>query len=889
MALPQNRQERNVISTTVSENLPDFVRQDHPTFVKFVETYYEWLESKENSYFAPLSLNGVVDVDKTSADFIKYFKTHTMNKFPDNFKSVKGDTLEIKKILKRIRSFYLAKGTESSIEFLIRLLFDVYVETYRPAEDMFKTSGGFWYAPTVVRCTDSNPVENAKIRGQRIEFVEDEKVVGTAVVDEIHQFVMSGYTVLELELVEISNFILTDKSTIKITRPDGVILRESLFSMITGVPLSSPTGKMYTVDDPVIITGSDGSNFKGSVEALNKVGSIRKIRIDEPGLNYFSSGDHVVSVSTTTGTGATFESASYGYIFKKPGVYLNNDGKLSSTEFLQDNFRYQIHSYVIRTEASLKEYEYILKDLVHPAGKKVLGDYFVYRTGFGPSADFVGFTNKQLYSPFFANYFAYSLAEISDGALTGSNNGSLGLADSAINLRGVCAASIVSSPDAGKEYDYYDFFPFGYDGATGYTMSYLASSNQRAQKTSLGDGLSSGSFKQDLNKFGGISATKEFFSTVGSSFYLEEINLKDRVEDPSRSEHIVSAFQAGDIVSQRKNTGLTHATGIVYDGGWNTSTGTLKVLNISGSQTGFRTPPSGQDGWTATSSNDWKIFNETRGGGVAYTGGSDYQQEIGFYNLGGPTLPPARDVYVNFFKTGDHVYQNGTADGAGITAYGEVLSWRVGIPDPQVNGATLTVKIFGTSPGGNGTFQTWNVSGVGSFSPSSEAAIHRVKGPGHVDGSSLPSAGSTSGGETFFGGGHASAGDGADNNGVCLDALPVGDDTEEPESGAAINLRTERSFGGVIEEITVLNDSSQTGSTLPGWPSGGIDFWIVHPHPNTWHGNVPKGTTWGGITLQSLLKSEYKLTSPPVYGISGEVTGSLNQTSNNDIPGGYGS
>ena len=123
MALPQNRQERNIISTTVSENLPDFVREDHPTFVKFVETYYEWLESKENSYFAPLSLNGVVDVDKTSEEFIKYFKTHTMSKFPENFKSVKGDTLDIKKVLKRIRSFYLAKGTESSIEYLIRLMF----------------------------------------------------------------------------------------------------------------------------------------------------------------------------------------------------------------------------------------------------------------------------------------------------------------------------------------------------------------------------------------------------------------------------------------------------------------------------------------------------------------------------------------------------------------------------------------------------------------------------------------------------------------------------------------------------------------------------------------------------------------------------------------------
>ena len=869
MALPQNRQERNIISTTVSENLPDFVRQDHPTFVKFVETYYEWLESKENSYFAPLSLNGVVDVDKTSADFIKYFKTHTMNKFPENFKSVKGDTLEIKKVLKRIRSFYLAKGTESSIEFLIRLLFDVYVETYRPAEDIFKASGGFWYNPTVIRCTDSDPSENAKIRGQLVEFLENEKVVGTAVVDEIHQFVMSGYSILELELVEISNFTLSNSPIIRLPRTDGSTKTESLIRLLTNVPLNSPTGLLYTIDDPITISGTNGTDFKGSVESIDKTGAIRKIRIDEPGINYSPVGNHVVSVITTTGTGATFDSPSYGYVFTKPGVYLNNDGKLSSTEFLQDNFRYQVHSYVIRTEASLKEYESILKDLVHPAGKKILGDYFVYRTGFGPSADFVGYRNKQLTTPMFANYFPYSLATLSDGALTGSNNGQVGVLDSAINLRGVCAASIVSSPPSNTQYDHYDFFPFGYDGISGYTLSYVSNQNKNP-KTSLGNGISLDWNKQDFNKFGGLSATTEFFGSVGSSYYLEEINLEDRAEDPSRSEHISGAFQSGDIVSQQNGNGSTYATGIVYDGGWNTSTATLRVLNVSGNATGFRTAPTGQDGWTATSSNDWKLFNETRGGGLAYTGGSDYKQTVTFINAGGLAhTGDTRDHYLNFFKLGDHVYQSNTAS-TGATAYGEVLSWSVGASGSAL-GSTLDIRLFGTS-----TPPTKFLSFNAGYADLDDGAIFRLKGTGHSGGSTLPDSGSTSGGEGFSG--PATLNSSLNATFLYADNLPI-----------ATTPIEERAFGGVIESITVLQSSSITGSTLPGWPSGGIDFWIVHPHPNTWHGNVPQGTTWGGITIQSFIQSEYKLTSPPVYGTSGDVNGSLNQSSNNDIPGGYGS
>ena len=97
-------------------------------------------------------------------------------------------------------------------------------------------------------------------------------------------------------------------------------------------------------------------------------------------------------------------------------------------------------------------------------------------------------------------------------------------------------------------------------------------------------------------------------------------------------------------------------------------------------------------------------------------------------------------------------------------------------------------------------------------------------------------------------------------------------------------------LGGVVENVTTLESSgSYTGSTLPGWPSNNIDFWIVHPHPNKWHGNITAGISWGAIPLQSFIKTPYKLTSPPEYGASGSVNGSVNQNFNNDIPGGYGS
>ena len=877
MSLPQNRQERNIISTTVSETLPDFVRQDHPTFVKFVETYYEWLESKENSYFAPLSLNGIVDIDKTSSEFIKYFKTHTMSKFPDNFKSVKGDTLEIKKVLKRIRSFYLAKGTESSIEFLIRLLFDVYVETYRPGEDIFTSSGGFWYSPTVVRVTDSNPDENAKNRGQVVEFVDSGEIIGTAVVDEIHQFVMSGNRVLELELVDISNFTITETTVVRLK--SGV---EKPYRLVTEIPISSG-GSLYSLDDPVTLSGTVGSDFKGSVESVDKNGSIRKIRIDEPGLNYTPVGNHTSSITTTTGTGGSLGSPTYGYLFTKPGVYLNNNGKLSSTEFLQDNFRYQMHSYVIRTEASLHEYEDILKDLVHPVGKKMLGDYFVYRKDFGPNADVKGYRQQQFFSPFFANYLPYSLATLSDGGLTGINTNEFGIVDSSIDLRGVCAASISNNPTFGDLY--YDFFPFGYDGSTGYTLDFVERTT-KTPKTSLGSGISSGSDIQDLNKFGGIAATQEFFSKQsGSAILIEEINFSDRNDDLSRDYHIEGSFVNGDLVYQiGADGGSTHAVGLVWGNDWSTNHGTFKVKRIGGNANGFRvTSNQSLPDSRLTNSPAWKIVNDTasRDGrspgasdGTPYTGGSDFKQSVFFgLAIGDPTGDTElRDNYVNFFKEGDHVWQGATGSD-GVTAYGRVLSWQVDREGPSA-GCTLNVKLFGESTPPN-SFLLFNAGFAGLPDGQKLGQLHRLKGPGHPLGSNLPDSGSTFGGDTFTGGGHTGM---LFNDGTFFDALVTRSDPQQ-----------EHEYGGFIDSVSVLDNNNVVGSTLPGWPSDGIDFWIVHPHPNTWHGNVPRGLTWGGITLQSFIKSEYKLTSPPIYGTTGESSGSLTHSLIDDIPGGYGS
>jgi hypothetical protein len=79
------------------------------------------------------------------------------------------------------------------------------------------------------------------------------------------------------------------------------------------------------------------------------------------------------SVATTT-TPAIVK-VSLGPLAKYPGYYVNNDGFLDDAIYIQDSNYYQAFSYVIKIDQSLNTYKTIVKNLIHPAGMAVFGEY----------------------------------------------------------------------------------------------------------------------------------------------------------------------------------------------------------------------------------------------------------------------------------------------------------------------------------------------------------------------------------------------------------------------------------------------------------------------------------------------------------------------------------
>ncbi|NDB61146.1 hypothetical protein EB001_22305, partial [bacterium] len=87
--------------------------------------------------------------------------------------------------------------------------------------------------------------------------------------------------------------------------------------------------------------------------------------IDNPVLRLNELGDGTANATLTTVTGA------YSY----PGRYINDDGHISAYNFLEDRDYYQNYSYVVKVDETINKYRTPIKNLIHPAGMKLFGEY----------------------------------------------------------------------------------------------------------------------------------------------------------------------------------------------------------------------------------------------------------------------------------------------------------------------------------------------------------------------------------------------------------------------------------------------------------------------------------------------------------------------------------
>jgi hypothetical protein len=430
---------RTNIESIVPKQLPEFIREDYPAFVAFVQAYYTWLKAQE------LDLKETRDLDTTLDDYIQYFKKELAVHLPQLLE-------DERLVIPRIKELYLAKGSSQSYKLLFNLLYGKNVEIDYPGQQMLVASDGRWNQEISVFAKIEYGTADDVV-GKLVDIVTASRVL-RVLVDrkeqlhgEVDRIVALGDNVYE--------FFLDKRFFGKINVGDKIKYKD-VFQAVILPATQSPTivqpGKKFRIGQVFQINSGNGTGALLKVTETTKTGGIKYAELIKFGLGYTSdfavnvlasnsvstsvkqvqttstalsssqvgsdhhyaltisdrlpgfseqgyinAGDYVewqYIDSTYAGTILREFSLNYldaqitsdepaivsiklGALVKYPGYYTTNNGFLDDSIKIQDSYFYQQFSYVLRIDERLESYKAAVKTLVHPTGMALFGEYTI--------------------------------------------------------------------------------------------------------------------------------------------------------------------------------------------------------------------------------------------------------------------------------------------------------------------------------------------------------------------------------------------------------------------------------------------------------------------------------------------------------------------------------
>lgn len=292
----------NKISNLVASQLPFYVRNDHENFVAFMEAYYEFLEQQTGALNISKSLLNQMDIDQTDL-FANNFYNNFISLLPKNVIADKN------LLVKNIKDFYRSRGSEKSARFLMRILFNEEVDFYYPKVDILKASDGKWFIEKSLKITDIEVDNQANNETYIADKFIGTKIKGqtsnaTAIVESVDSYFEGGSLVKELKISNIYKSFTYGETISSVFYENGVLktISANLFSGGINTVEITNAGSRYSVGDPVIVEGGNGSG------AVVTVGSISSGNLSSIAVLYGGAGfvvNNRLLFSSTTGSGAT--------------------------------------------------------------------------------------------------------------------------------------------------------------------------------------------------------------------------------------------------------------------------------------------------------------------------------------------------------------------------------------------------------------------------------------------------------------------------------------------------------------------------------------------------------------------------------------------------------
>jgi hypothetical protein len=249
-------------SILASRQLPEFVRDEYPAFVSFVEAYYEFLENKQTDQNNDLTnqakiLRGISDVDDSIDQFEQSFFNTYASLLP------RDGAVDKSLLIKHILPLYLAKGNEKAFKLLFRMIFDSEIEISYPKNNVLRASDGKWKIDNKFRVNDDSISSVYTGNGTNKTFILAKIVTAGDIVVYINDVITTAFTI-QKEYRKI-NFTTApaNGSTIKVFYN---IFDYELFNNRQIIGLSSKATALIETASKRIIT--DQSNLGFPVELI---------------------------------------------------------------------------------------------------------------------------------------------------------------------------------------------------------------------------------------------------------------------------------------------------------------------------------------------------------------------------------------------------------------------------------------------------------------------------------------------------------------------------------------------------------------------------------------------------------------------------------------------
>lgn len=314
----------NKTSYLVASQLPDFVNRDHPKFVEFIEGYYKFLEQEGELAYVTKNFASYMDVDVIAEDIAEHPELvesteyyQILTKTYQNFIRYIPDTAlaDMNIIAKHSKEFYRTTGSEKSIRYIARILFNKDADIYYPQDNILKASDGKWFVEKSLNIRDIavNGVANTDAFTRFINTtIRGNTSNSTAKVESVDAYYDATALVTELKVSGVEQDFINGEKLFCYIEDEGITkeLSANLYSgIIVKVTVVTP-GSGYTqgasvpIIPPVGFEGNKGTLIISKVVNKKLEGSIKAVDVIQSGAGFVANTNLLLTGGGGTGAAA---------------------------------------------------------------------------------------------------------------------------------------------------------------------------------------------------------------------------------------------------------------------------------------------------------------------------------------------------------------------------------------------------------------------------------------------------------------------------------------------------------------------------------------------------------------------------------------------------------